>query len=532
VARQVMIAEGRLMSFNLAVILTETAQSVPDKPVAVFDDGQLTYRQLDQASDRVAAALAAAGIKPGDPVALQLPNIPQFLISYFGILKGGGIVVPFNVLLKAPEIAFHLGDSGARVLITWEGVLPEARKGAAAAGLDEIYAVGYAGNAGDVIAFDRLLDVEVPRYEMATRQPTDTAAIVYTSGTTGPPKGAELTHLQLYMNADIPGRLFDVQPDDVVIAVLPLFHVMGLSSILNCCVRFGCTMSLIPRFTAAAVLAAIERDRVTIFEGVPTMFVDLLSYPALAGCDLSSLRVAISGGASIPAPVLDAFEKRFGLVILEGYGMTETASTMTFNHSAAERRVYSVGKPIWGTQTQVWDPHGQPLPPGSGHVGEVVTRGLHVMKGYLHNPEATASAFAGGWLHSGDLGYFDEDGFLFIVSRKKELIIRGGYNVYPSEIENVLHAHPAIAEAAVVGIPDERLGEEVMAVLILRPAQTLLTADIVTYCRERLAAYKCPRVFEFRSSLPKNTLGKVLKGDLVLGWEQRRPEGARPEEER
>ncbi len=505
------------MSFNLAVILSESAYSSPDRPAAVFAGGRFTYRDLDQASDRLAASLTAIGIRPGEPVALQLPNIPQFLISYFGILKAGGIVVPLNVMLRAPEVAFHLGDSGARVLITWEGILDEAAKGAAAAGLDRIYAVGHGADAEGAIPFERLLEVMVPRFEMARREPADTAVIIYTSGTTGRPKGAELTHMQLYMNADIPGRLFGVSPDDIVIAALPMFHVFGLSSILNVCVRFGCTMSLIPRFTPEAVLTAIQRDRATIFDGVPTMFADLLSYPDLDSYDLSSMRIAISGGASIPAPVLDAFEQRFGVVILEGYGLTETASTTTFDVSADERRAYSVGKPIWGTQTQVWDDAGRPLPPGPENVGEVVTRGMHVMKGYLHNPEATASVFTGDWLHTGDLGYFDEDGFLFIVSRKKELIIRGGYNVYPSEIENVLHAHPAIAEAAVVGVPDERLGEEVMAVVIRRPAMDLLEHELAAYCREQLAAYKCPRIFQFRTELPKNTLGKVLKDELVRG---------------
>ena len=216
--------------------------------------------------------------------------------------------------------------------------------------------------------------------------------------------------------------------------------------------------------------------------------------------------------------MLDAFEKRFGVVILEGYGLTETASTATQNKSITERRAYSVGKPIWGTQTQVWDEQGRPLPPGPEQVGEVVTRGMHVMKGYLHNPEATAAAFTGDWMHTGDLGYFDDDGFLFIVSRKKELIIRGGYNVYPSEIENVLHAHPAVAEAAVVGIPDERLGEEVMAVVIVQPSMDLFEQELLSYCRERLAAYKCPRIYQFRSELPKNTLGKVLKDELARGY--------------
>ena len=257
------------------------------------------------------------------------------------------MAVPLNVLLKAPEVAFYLGDSGAEILITWEGVLGDAAKGAAAAGVSEIYAVGHAGNAPGARPFGRLLAVaDGPR--LAPRMLTDTAVIIYTSGTTGRPKGAELTHMQLYMNADIPGRLVRVQPDDVVITVLPFFHVFGLSSIVDLCVRFGCAMSLIPRFDPATVLTAIQRDRATFFDGVPTMFVALLSYPELDSYDVSSLRLAVSGGASIPAPVLDAFENRFGVVILEGYGLTETASTATQNKSITERRAYSVGKPIWG----------------------------------------------------------------------------------------------------------------------------------------------------------------------------------------
>ncbi|HXP21652.1 MAG TPA: long-chain fatty acid--CoA ligase [Streptosporangiaceae bacterium] len=503
------------MNFNLAVILAETASATPEKAVAVFTGGQMTYGELDALSDRVAAGLETAGLRPGEGVGLQLPNIPQFLVAYFGILKAGGVVVPLNVMLKAPEVEFQLRDCGARMLITWEGILGGAAKGAAAAGVSDVFAVGHAADADGALPFERLLAGPANGHRLAQRDLADTAVIMYTSGTTGRPKGAELTHMQLYMNADIPGRLFDVQPDDVVITVLPLFHVFGLSSILNVCVRFGCTMSLIPRFDPAAVLTAIQRDRATIFEGVPTMFIGLLSYPELDNYDVSSLRVAISGGASIPAPVLDAFERHFGVLILEGYGLTETASTTTFNRSATERRAYSVGKPIWGTQTQVWDEDGNVLPPGKDNVGEVVTRGLHVMKGYLNRPEATADAFTGDWFHTGDLGYIDEDGFLFIVARKKELIIRGGYNVYPPEIEDVLHAHPAISEAAVVGIPDERLGEEVKAVVILRPGESLSAPDLLAYCREQMAAYKYPRVIEFRDELPKNALGKVLKDQLV-----------------
>jgi len=502
------------VNFNLAVILRETAADSSGKPVAVYPGGQLTYGELDALSDRFATGLRASGIRPGERVAIQLPNIPQFLIAYFGILKAGGVAVPLNVLLKSPEIAFQLRDSGAKLLISWAGILAEAAKGAADAGVAVIHSVGDGGAAG-ALPFDKLLAAPADGPQLAPREMTDTAVIVYTSGTTGRPKGAELTHMQLYMNADIPGRLFDVQADDVVITVLPLFHVFGLSSILNVCVRFGCTMSLIPRFDAATVLEAIQRDRATIFEGVPTMFIALLSHPELDRFDVSSLRVAISGGASIPGPVLDEFERRFGVLILEGYGLTETASTTTFNRSASDRRVYSVGKPIWGTQTEVWDQDNKPLPPGSGNVGEVVTRGLHVMKGYLNNPAATADVFTGDWFHTGDLGYFDENGFLFIVGRIKELIIRAGYNVYPLEIEDVLHAHPAVAEAAVVGIPDDRLGEEVKAVVTLRPGATATAQELIDFSKERLAAYKYPRVIEFRAELPKNAMGKVVKDQLV-----------------
>jgi long-chain acyl-CoA synthetase len=498
--------------FNLAVILRESAAATPDKAVAAYDGGRMSYAELDALSDAFATGLAGLGLRPGDPVGLQLPNIPQFLVAYFGILKAGCVVVPMNVLLKSREVGYYLSDSGARALITWAGVIDEAAKGASDAGVVHLFVVGEAA-AGR--PFAHLLATPPAGRPMAQREPMDTAAIVYTSGTTGRPKGAELTHFQLYMNADIPGRLFDVQPDDVVLTVLPLFHIFGMSSVLNVAIRFGGTLSLVPRFTEAAVLSAIQRDRATIFEGVPTMFIALLSYPHLDEYDTSSLRVAISGGAAIPAHVLDRFEERFGIVILEGYGLSETASTTTFNRSAQERRAYSVGKPIWGTEVQVWDDEGRPLLPGRENLGELVTRGFHTMKGYWHQPEATAEAFAGGWFHTGDIGYVDEDGFFFVVDRKKELILRGGYNVYPREVEEVLYGHPAVAEAAVVGVPDERLGEEVKAFVALKPGRTASEVDLVQFCKERLAAYKYPRFVEFRDSLPKGAAGKILKLELA-----------------
>jgi long-chain acyl-CoA synthetase len=342
----------------------------------------------------------------------------------------------------------------------------------------------------------------------------DTAVIVYTAGTTGRPKGAELSHFQLFMNADTPGRLFGVRDDDVILTVLPLFHVFGLSSILDVAVRFAATMSLVPRFDAGKVLEVIQRDGVTVFEGVPTMYIAILNHPERDSYDTSSLRIGVSGGAPIPAEVIDEVERTFGIVVLEGYGLSETASTTTFNVSAEERRIYSVGKPIYGVEVEIWDDDGTPLPAGRDHVGELVVRGVNVMRGYHGHPEATAEAMAGGWFHTGDLGYVDADGFFFVVDRKKDLIIRGGENVYPREVEDVLYTHPAVAEAAVVGMPDDRLGQEVKAVVALRPGHQVEEGELIGYVRERVASYKYPRSVEFREHLPMNATGKILKREL------------------
>jgi long-chain acyl-CoA synthetase len=499
------------MDFNLAVTLRESARRAPDKTAVILGASTLSYAELDRLSDQLAANLGRTGVTPGDRVGLQLPNIPQFVIAYFGILKAGGVVVPMNVLLKAPEVEFQLRDSGARALITYGAFLEESAKAAAAAGVTALYVVGE-GTPASGTAFEALLAGEPAGSQLAARSPADPAVIIYTSGTTGTPKGAVLSHITLYMNADIPGRLFEFSDGDTVVVALPLFHVFALSSIMNTCVLLGGTMTLVPRFEPRAVLELIQRDRATVFMGVPTMYIGLLQTPG--DWDFSSLRVAISGGAPIPAEVIDAFEARFRVPILEGYGLSETASTTTFNISATERKVYSVGKPIWGVSVQIWDTDFQPLPAGADQVGEVVVRGPNVMTGYHGNPEATAKAFAGGWFHTGDLGYLDEDGFLFIVDRIKDLIIRGGYNVYPREVEEVLYAHPAVAEAAVIGVPDAKLGEEVRAVVAVKAGESVTEAELIEFVKERAAAYKYPRTVEFRETLPKNATGKILKKDL------------------
>jgi long-chain acyl-CoA synthetase len=504
------------MSFNLATILRESARTHAAKPAVLVEGARLTYAELDALSDRFAAGLLARGVAPGDTVALQLPNVPQFVIAYFGILKTGAVVVPMNVLLKAGEVGHILHDSGARLLITWAGVAEEAAKGAADAGVADVVVLTTPGvpQPGFGRPFESLLSPLTGPAPLHQTEPGDTAVIVYTSGTTGRPKGAELTHFQLFMNADTPGRLFGIRDDDVVLVVLPLFHVFALSSILNLCVRFGATMSLVPRFDPDAALAAIQRDRVTVFEGVPTMYIALLNHPGLDRYDVSSLRVGISGGAPIPGEVLDEFERRFGIVILEGYGLSETASTTTFNVSEQDRRVYSVGRPIWGVEVQVWDTEGRALPAGREHVGELVVRGVNVMRRYRGNPAATAAAFAGGWFHTGDLGYVDEDGYFFVVDRTTDLVIRGGYNVYPREVEDVLYGHPAVAQAAVVGVPDERLGQEVKAYVTLRPGRHATETELIDHVRERIASYKYPRSVEFRDSLPVNAAGKIVKREL------------------
>ncbi|WP_020660021.1 long-chain-fatty-acid--CoA ligase [Amycolatopsis benzoatilytica] len=495
------------MSFNLAAMLTESAAAHADKPFLHAGDRVLTYAEVDELSGRVAESLVRLGLEPGDKVAVQLPNVPQFVLAYFGILKAGLTMVPLNPLLTAPEIAYHLQDSESRLLIAFDQFAEAAFQGAG--GLP-VYVVGTPGEAR---AFDELLEAPDSGL-LRAMSPDDTAVLLYTSGTTGKPKGAELTHFQLFMNCTVSGELFGATAEDVGLGVLPLFHVFGLSSVLNIMVRFGGSLVLVPRFDAATVLDEIERHRCTLFSGVPTMYVALLQQD-LSGRDLSSLRSAVSGGASMPGEVIRAFEEKFGgVVVLEGYGLSETASTTTFNISAEQRKVLSIGKPIWGVEVRVLDADGKVLGPGPDQIGEIVVRGHNVMKGYYRRPEATAQTIRDGWFRTGDLGYRDDEGYFFVVDRLKDLVIRGGFNVYPREIEEVLYEHPAVAEAAVVGEPHERLGEEVAAYVVLKAGSSASVEDLAMHCKERLAAYKYPRTITLLDELPKGPTGKILKRTL------------------
>jgi long-chain acyl-CoA synthetase len=353
------------------------------------------------------------------------------------------------------------------------------------------------------------------RFDMHATGPDDVAVILYTSGTTGRPKGAELTHFNLFMCCDIgANRLISLADDDVSMAVLPLFHSFGQSNVMNTAVYAGGTITLVPRFDPTKVLEVIQRDRVSIFCGVPTMYFALLHHPDAGKYDTSSLRLCISGGASMPGEVMKAFESRFGVTILEGYGLSETSPTASVNLSEEGRKFLSIGRPVWGVEMRIVDEDDNELPPGPGNVGEIVIRGHNVMKGYFNRPEATAEVMRGGWFHSGDMGYVDDDGFFFIVDRKKELIIRGGFNVYPREVEEVLFAHPAVQAAAVIGVPDERLGEEVKAVVQLKAGQAVSADELIAFTKERVAAYKYPRSVQFVDQLPMGPTGKILKREL------------------
>jgi len=435
--------------------LRESARRDPDRVAIILDSFKFTYGQLDALSNQVASSLKAAGLKKGDRVGLMLPNVPQFPIAYFAILKAGGVVVPMNVLLKAPEVSFYMGDSGARFLVVWDDFAGEALKGIANLKPVTTFVALRPGDAEAPAGTRNFMELMGgdPRFDTETTEGDDTAVILYTSGTTGKPKGAELTHLNLFMNAHMNSHVFGSGPDDVTLAVLPMFHSFGQSAVMNVALHVGGTLTLVPRFDAEKVLEVIQRDKVTVFPGVPTMFFALLHYPNGDKFDTSSLRIAVSGGAAIPGEVLQAFERKFKTTILEGYGLSETSPTATFNVSAEERKVLSIGKPLFGVEMKIFDEQDKELPAGKDHVGEIVIRGHNVMKGYWNQPEANAEAFKSGWFHTGDLGYIDEDGFFFIVDRKKEMIIRGGFNVYPREVEEVIYAHPAVAEAASHGLP-------------------------------------------------------------------------------
>jgi long-chain acyl-CoA synthetase len=457
---------------NLAGNLTATARRHGTRAALALGDAELSYSELDAASARVAGMLRARGLLPGDRVGVMLPNVPEFAMAYYGVLRMGGVVVPMNPMLKPREVEHYITDSGAAVVLDDVAALP-----------------------GDA----------VPDFDVVERDASDTAVILYTSGTTGKPKGAELTHGNLVGNVEVMLDLLSISRDDVVLGALPLFHSFGQTCGLNLVVASGACLALLSRFLPGDVLDLVERRRVTVFEGVPTMYAALLNHSERDRHDVSSLRVCVSGGAALPLEVLHGFETAFGCVVLEGYGLSETSPVASFNRADGGRKPGSIGTPVDGVEMKLLDASAE-------GVGEIAIRGHNVMKGYWRDPQATAAAIdAGGWFRTGDLARVDEDGCYFIVDRKKELIIRGGYNVYPREIEEVIYEHPAVREAAVVGIPHPELGEEIGAAVALKEGADVDAADVREFVKAQVAAYKYPRHLWFVDELPKGSTGKILK---------------------
>jgi long-chain acyl-CoA synthetase len=493
------------MGLNLASLLTESAERAPELPAIRLGDVELSYGELDERSARLATLLREKGVAEGDRVGVMLPNVPDFPVAYYGVLRAGGIVVPMNVLLKRREIAFYLEDSGAKLLLAWHGFAEEARGGTADAGAEMIEV--------EPAAFAALLAEHEPTPGLVDTAEDDTAVILYTSGTTGKPKGAELTHQNLFRNADVSSRTTcEIGQGDIVLGALPLFHSFGQTVGMNASLKVGACLTLVPRFDPAEALETMQRDGVTHFYGVPTMFGALLHYPERESFDTSSLRNCITGGASMPVEVLHGFEQAFDAKVLEGYGLSETSPVACSNHPDMERKAGSIGTPIEGVEMQLVDEDDNPV--DQGEVGEVVIRGHNIMKGYWQRPDATAEAMRGGWFHSGDMARTDEDGYFYIVDRKKDMIIRGGYNVYPREVEEVLYEHPKIREAAVVGVPHNEWGEEIGAAVVLHEDEELPAEEISAYVKERIAAYKYPRVVWFLDDLPKGPTGKILKREI------------------
>jgi long-chain acyl-CoA synthetase len=514
---------------NLAIVLSENAKRLADHPAVIHDERRTTYGELETATNRLASALAALGLRPHQKVLIMLPNITEFVVAYFGILKTGAVVVPINVLYKAREIEFLLEDSEAVALFACSEYLDEALDAfRSVETCHHLILVDYPGQAPaikdkGVKRFDDLLQSGSPEFEIVATSPDDTAAIGYTSGTTGKPKGAELSHFNLFYQCRMLPMLTTETPleSDVRMAVLPLFHSFGQSCVMNTVIALGSTLSLMPRFDPAKAMEIIQRDKVTHFAAVPTMYVTMLHHPERGKYDLSSLRMCGSGGAPIAVDTLGSWQECYGYQIREGYGLTETSPTATWSQDPVAPRTGSCGKAIWGCQIKIVDDNGNTLPPGKE--GEVLIRGVNIMKGYYKQPEATAQVIKNGWFYSGDIGKLDEDGYLYIVSRKKDMILRGGFNIYPREIEELLYEHPAVAEAAVVGVKHEELGEEIKAVVYLKPGCKATEDELQRYCKDRIAAFKYPRIVEIRDTpLPKGPSAKILKRELIEEHERAR----------
>lgn len=505
----------------MANLVEPVAASVADHPdaPAVWEDGdELTYAELWELAGRFAGGLADRGVEPGDRVAIYLPNITEFVVAFYGTLRAGGVVVPMNPQYKAREIEHLLADSEAEVVVTLEENLSEVDAVRDETALEHVVTVGEEDPLEDFLAAEPL--------ETVDRADDDIAVQPYTSGTTGTPKGVLLSHHNLQFTTEVNVDVPDLGPDDRLLGVLPLFHIYGMAVVMNGALYAGSTFYAMPEWEPGEALERFEQEGITVFFGVPAMFNDLVNHPEVDSEALSSIRFANSGGDSIPIDVLERFEELAGTEVFEGYGLTETSPT-THAGRPGERRKGSVGRPLPGVQATVVDEDFKTVPPvEEGPIdeeeadleaitGEIVIAGPNVMQGYYELPEANEAVFTEvdgtRWLHTGDIGYRDEDGYYYVIDREKHVIVTGGYNVYPREVEEVLYEHPAVAEAAVVGLEDERRGQTVVAYVVPTPDADATPDDIREYCLAELAAYKHPREVTFVNELPRTATGKVQK---------------------
>ena len=520
----------------LTDLLRENARRYPHKEALEFLGRSLSYRNLWQQVEAFAKGLQEAGLKPGDRVAIMLPNSPQFVIAFYGTLLAGGVAVNTNPMYTPRELGHQLRDSGARVLVIMDLLLPRYQEVKAEAPVEVLVRTGIQ----DYLPFPKnlLYPLMLKRKGQAPRslegtpwraflkpgnpQPVpldldDLALLQYTGGTTGVAKGAMLTHRNLSSNAlQVRSWIPDFQEgEEVVLGAIPFFHVYGMTVAMNLALLGAAKLVLLPRPEIKPIVEAIEKHRVTLFPGVPTLYVAFNNFPGIEKRNLRSIRACISGSAPLPLEVADRFERLTGAKLVEGYGLTEASPVTHCNPLYGVRKLGSVGLPFPGVEAKVVDEEGQEVP--IGEVGELVVKGPNIMKGYWNRPEETQKALQDGWLFTGDMAKMDEDGYFYIVDRKKDMIIAGGYNIYPREVEEILYQHEAVQESAVVGVPDPYRGETVAAFIVLKEAYRgkVTEKDIETFCRQNLAAYKVPRIIEFRDSLPKTSVGKILKRELT-----------------
>ena len=519
-------------TLNLASMVSHHARLAPQKEAIVWGEVRMTYGELDAMSNRVANALVEMGIGHGDKVALSCPNLPYFPVVYYGIMKAGAAVVPLNVLFKPREIAYHLKDSDAKAVFVFEGTDELPLANCVKEAFDEVdtceHLIVITKDPAATSPYPEhhtLAAITVDRpttFDVYPTTPSDTCAILYTSGTTGQPKGAELTHLNLYSNVvttflvHLPMLDFTDGQQKTCLITLPLFHTTGQTVQMNTNIYGGNRNVLLPRFEPQATLDTMVKEKVNFWVGVPTMYWAILKYVEETGYDISriaeSMKVCTSGGAPMPVEVMKAFETKFGVRVMEGYGLSETSPLATFNHFEKRSKPGTVGQAIFGVEVKCFDEDDNEV--AHGQRGEIVIRGTNVMKGYYKRPEATAEAFRNGWFHTGDIGVLDDEGYLSIVDRKKDMILRGGYNVYPRELEEVIMTHPAVSLCAVIGVADERLGEEVKAFIVLKQGEELTEEEFIAWCKGQFAANKYPRYVEFRDSLPIGGTGKIFKRAL------------------